>query len=102
MSNAETTIKPKPEVSESLEAFIAGNQNAPEAPAVAVVQPASQPASLPAAEPTAMLSVRIPASLHRQFRVHSVTINRNIQDIVTELLTEYLAGQQPSEQSSIA
>lgn len=93
MSKTQTTIKPKPDVSQALENFIgADNQNRITAPAVTVVQPASQLASLQAV-PMTMLSIRIPASLHQSMRVHSVTVGRNIQDIVTELLTNYLAEQ---------
>jgi hypothetical protein len=96
MRKPATTIQPKPAVDEAaLQAFIgADNQNKTSAPALAVVQPASQPASQ-LAEATAMLSVRIPASLHKELRVHSVTAGRQIQDIVTDLLTSYLASQQP-------
>jgi hypothetical protein len=99
-----TTIQPKPAVDEAaLQAFIgADNQNKAAAPALAVVKPASLQASQQAGQPasqlaeaTAMLSVRIPASLHRDLRVHSVTVGMPIQDIVTELLSTYLASQQP-------
>lgn len=93
MSKSDTTIKPKPNVNQALEQFIAAdNQNAVAAPPLAAVQTASQPASLPAV-PMTMLSIRIPADLHKSMRVHSVTVGRNIQDIVTELLTQYLADQ---------
>lgn len=103
------TIKPKPEVNEAaLEAFITGNDNV--SPSIEVVaepavplamqpagqqasQQASQPAALP--EPTAMLSVRVPTSLHHKLRIHSVTVGRNIQDIVTDLLINYLVTPDP-------
>lgn len=93
MSKTQTTIKPKPDVSQALESFIgAENQNQPSAPALSVIKTVSQPASLQAV-PMTMLSIRIPASLHQDMRVHSVTVGRNIQDIVTELLKNYLAEQ---------
>lgn len=95
MSKLQTTISPKPDVSQALESFIgAENENHPGAPPLAAVQPASQPASLQAV-PMTMLSIRIPASLHKDMRVHSVTVGRNLQDIVTELLTNYLAEHNP-------
>jgi hypothetical protein len=99
MRKAATTIQPKPKVDEAaLEAFIgADNQNGAAATRLSVVKPASQPASLQVFEPTAMLSVRIPASLHHGLRVHAVTVARPIQDIVAELLTAYLADQQAQQ-----
>lgn len=93
MTKSQTTIKPKPDVSQALENFIgAENQNQPGVASPVAIQQASQLASLQAV-PMTMLSIRIPASLHKDMRVHSVTVGRNIQDIVTELLTNYLAEQ---------
>lgn len=93
MSKKTSTITRKPAVDPNLESWISGaNQNEP----INVVdrepagQQASQPAEL-AAEATAMLSVRIPASLHKALRVHAVSRSLQIQDIVSQLLKDYLA-----------
>jgi hypothetical protein len=41
-------------------------------------------------EATAMLSARIPASLMRKLRVRAVTEDRHIQEVVADLLRDYL------------
>lgn len=94
-----STIKPKPEISKGLEEWISGaNQNVETASPVQAVQPASQPAGQQIVEPaslqaeaaTVMLSTRIPKSLHHRLRVHIVTQETQIQDVVVRLLTDYL------------
>lgn len=88
-----STITPKPEVPSTIESWISGAVQSAESPqavmpsSMPAVQPASQPASM---EATKMLSVRIPAHLHQRLRIHSVSENLQIQDIVTELLNRYL------------
>ena len=41
-------------------------------------------------EPTAMLSARVPASLIKKLRIRAATEDRQIQEIVAELLRDYL------------
>ena len=43
-----------------------------------------------APEPTAMLSARVPASLIKKLRIRAATEDRQIQEIVAELLRDYL------------
>ena len=91
MNKAASTIGKKPEVTPGIENWInGGNQNGQALPAVPI-QPASQQASkLDSLEATKMLSVRIPAGLHHELRVHSVSTDRQIQEIVIDLLQAYL------------
>ena len=49
----------------------------------------SQPAE-ETSEPTAMLSARVPASLIKKLRIRAATEDRQIQEIVAELLRDYL------------
>lgn len=95
MSKKPSTITKKPTVDASLESWISGaNQNEP--PPVIEREQAGQPASQPAesGEATAMLSVRIPGSLHKALRVHAVSQSLQIQDIVSQLIRDYLAEEQ--------
>ncbi len=41
-------------------------------------------------EPTAMLSARVPVKLIRQLRIRAATQGQPIQEIITELLRDYL------------
>lgn len=89
MSKKPSTITKKPAV-DPLQNWIGeANQNEPAPAAVKEPSVASKQASQPA-EATAMLSVRIPASLHKALRVHAVSESLQIQDIVSDLLREYL------------
>lgn len=92
-SKKASTISPKPTIPTDIESWISGaNENEPKAVIESVAQPASQQASqLASTEATKMLSVRIPADLHQRLRVHSVSHNKQIQDIVVSLLNLYLA-----------
>lgn len=96
MSKKTSTITKKPTVDPGLENWISGaNQNEP-SPIThreQAGQPASQPAE-PNGEATAMLSVRIPGSLHKALRVHAVSQSLQIQDIVSQLIRDYLADEQ--------
>lgn len=96
MTKKASTITKKPAVDPNLENWITGaNQNEPLPPAQH--EPAGQPASQPAStnlEATAMLSVRIPASLHKALRVHAVSRSLQIQEIITHLVKDYLADEQ--------
>lgn len=89
MSKKASTITKKPAV-DPLQNWIGeANQNEPASVTRPEPVPASRQASQPA-EATAMLSVRIPASLHKALRVHAVSQSLQIQDIVSDLLRDYL------------
>ena len=91
MNKATSTIGKKPEVNPGIENWINSANPGTSVSAVIAVQPASQQASkLDSLEATTMLSVRIPAGLHHELRVHSVSTDRQIQEIVIELLQAYL------------
>ena len=88
-----STISAKPEVKPGIEAWIGGNA------AVADKQtdkPASQLVNKQTSqhddnnETTAMLSARVPANLIRKLRIRAATEGRPIQEILADLLREYL------------
>jgi hypothetical protein len=87
-----STISPKPTMPTDIESWISGaNENEAKGVIEVDVRPAGQQASqLASIEATKMLSVRIPADLHQRLRVHSVSHNKQIQDIVVSLLNRYL------------
>ncbi|MBV5273361.1 MAG: hypothetical protein JZU52_06865 [Lamprocystis purpurea] len=48
--------------------------------------------ALAAAEPTARLNVQIPAKLRQQLKIRAVQEGRTVQDLVKQLIEEYLAS----------
>jgi hypothetical protein len=118
-SKQNSTIGAKPAVQPNIEAWIGGAatesmaESAPGSVSGSVgkvagatrkaSQPAKQPADKPASqlnsqpesqsaegEAMAMLSARIPAPLMKQLRIRAATEDRQIQDIIAELLRGYL------------
>ena len=96
MSNKQSsTIAAKPAIDPALQ-WIGGA--ATDTPAATTSQQNDKPAKKQADklaskqedEPTAMLSVRVPASLIKKLRIRAATEDRQIQEIATEILRDYL------------
>jgi uncharacterized protein (DUF4415 family) len=107
-SKKNSTIGAKPAVQPNIEAWI-GGQNADDADVSSAnaAPEASQPEDKTAGQPegkaarqpdnktveqqaTTMLSARIPAALMRKLRIHAATEERQIQEVITEVLRDYL------------
>lgn len=98
MSNkSSSTITTKPAIDPALQ-WISGGENSAATPVEVASKPerkqtdklTSQQEDKPEAEATAMLSARVPAALIRKLRIKAATEGRPIQEIVAELLRDYL------------
>ena len=96
-SKRNSTIGAKPNVQPNIEAWIGAGatESSTTSNSEVVSQPDSQQARQPAGqaaqyEPMAMLSARIPATLMRKLRIRAATEERQIQDIIADLLRDYL------------
>ncbi len=93
-SKPNSTIAAKPAIDPALQ-WIGGMPETPEKPAgiqdnKKTSKQNNKNTDADESEPTAMLSARVPVSLTRKLRIRAATEGRTIQEIVTELLENYL------------
>ena len=92
-SKTNSTIAAKPAIDPALQ-WIGATPETPQTTSQQdnknISQQNNKNAEVVESEPTVMLSARVPASLMRKLRIRAATDGRTHQEIITELLENYL------------